>query len=89
MDVGARIALRNAATLCKETRQTHAKKARQVYHFAAYGMLFRCGVARSVWFKHREARFYSAFAQGLGMAVASVPPACLDAMVYTIVTYFM
>lgn len=44
---------------------------------------------KPVWFKHREARFYSAFAQAMGMAVASIPLACAEAFVYTIITYFM
>ncbi|GFR41754.1 hypothetical protein Agub_g2509 [Astrephomene gubernaculifera] len=44
---------------------------------------------KKVWYKHRAAGFYPAYAQGLAMALTQIPLSAIEAGVFSLIIYFM
>ncbi|GIL86027.1 hypothetical protein Vretifemale_14307 [Volvox reticuliferus] len=44
---------------------------------------------KKVWFKHRAAGFYPAYAQGMAMALSQLPLSTLESIIFSLIMYFM
>ncbi|GIL61720.1 hypothetical protein Vafri_16118 [Volvox africanus] len=44
---------------------------------------------KKVWFKHRAAGFYPAYAQGMAMALSQLPLSVLESVIFSLIMYFM
>ncbi|EFJ39882.1 hypothetical protein VOLCADRAFT_40167, partial [Volvox carteri f. nagariensis] len=44
---------------------------------------------KKVWFKHRSAAFYPAYAQGLAMALSQLPLSTIESVIFSLIMYFM
>ncbi|GLC42336.1 hypothetical protein PLESTM_001322300 [Pleodorina starrii] len=44
---------------------------------------------KKVWFKHRSAAFYPAYAQGMAMALSQLPLSTIESVIFSLIMYFM
>ncbi|GLI71055.1 hypothetical protein VaNZ11_015971 [Volvox africanus] len=44
---------------------------------------------KKVWFKHRAAGFYPAYAQGMAMALSQLPLSILESVIFSLIMYFL
>ncbi|KXZ50448.1 hypothetical protein GPECTOR_16g622 [Gonium pectorale] len=44
---------------------------------------------KKVWYKHRSAAFYPAYAQGIALATTQLPISAIEAAVFSLIIYFM